>query len=456
MTGNRVQFNQYLENTLRIQDLQVRNAINAQGLESFDDLESLTDQDIKDICDNLKSPGGTIPNPDAGVPGQPATIPNRGVAFGFIFVKRLRQIRYFYYHLNRIQRAFAPNLATLNALGTYWRRHEEEEKDQDDIDEPAPLRKLEDVRQTLENIDEYLITKRGACGAPLAYIVRDQVDLPEDVAGEQDPGIRQPNMVTELIRRTRHDGEYYAQDNKAVWSLIRTVMHPGPGWSWVQPYAKTQNGRMAYLAIKKHYLGESFQARIKATADKIVDTAYYDGKEQHTFEEYCELLQGAFTDLEENGEKMPESRKVRKLLTGIIDPDLETAKNTVLATANLKADFNAAMNFIAEFADTKESMRQKTTKKEKVPREVSALKSKNEHTHFTGHYTYEEWQALPDKEKYAIYEARAMKRKNDHDDNVDGTGTAGADVPKEDSEQDSNRGAHKKAKKANTTADAQE
>jgi hypothetical protein len=79
----------------------------------------------------------------------------------------------------------------------------------------------------------------------------------KNIDGQNDPGYGHPSLMEEAIRHTtRHTGQYYTQDNKTVRAIIRTVMHGGPGWSWVQPYARTQDGRSAYEAIKAHYLGK--------------------------------------------------------------------------------------------------------------------------------------------------------------------------------------------------------
>jgi hypothetical protein len=67
-------------------------------------------------------------------------------------------------------------------------------------------------------------------------------------------------------------------------------------------------------------------------------------------------LNNAFTNLEESGETVDMERKVRILLSGIIDPTLVAAKNQVLATATLRTTFESAVNYIAQFADRKSSI----------------------------------------------------------------------------------------------------
>jgi hypothetical protein len=240
--------------------------------------------------------------------------------------------------------------ATLARLTVCYQLKDAED-DLDELDLPSKLTRTDKVRDVLEDIDNYLIRKLGASGLPLAYVVRDSVALPAD-----DEGYGMPTVTEEMINRGPHTGMYYELDTKEVWQMIRHVTHGGPGWSWVQGYQRTTDGRQAYLAIKTHYLGESYSTRVRAAADNTIESAYYDGKSRSfTFERYCEVLKAAFTDIETTGEEVSETRKVRILLQGIQDQRLLHAKTQVLATPALKATFESALNFIAQFLDDKKS-----------------------------------------------------------------------------------------------------
>ena len=45
-----------------------------QGMDTLDELKVLTDDEIESLCKVVRLPGGTVPNPNAGDPGQPATL----------------------------------------------------------------------------------------------------------------------------------------------------------------------------------------------------------------------------------------------------------------------------------------------------------------------------------------------------------------------------------------------
>jgi hypothetical protein len=202
----------------------------------------------------------------------------------------------------------------------------------------------------LEDIGNYLQRKVVGSGIPLAYVVRKSVMLPAI-----DPGYKPPNTAEEMISRVPHTGIHYKEDNNEVWQMIQHVTHGGPGWIWVQVFRRTSDGRQAYLAIKTHYLGESYSTRIRASVDNATENAYFYGKScSFTFKRYCEVLKAAFTDLDIKGEEGSEFRKEIVLIHGIQDQILLYAKSQVLITPVLKATSESALNFIAQFLDEKE------------------------------------------------------------------------------------------------------
>ena len=52
--------------------------VNNQGIDEIEELRILTDEEVENLCKNVRRPGGTIPNPQAGQ-GQPNHIPNPGI-----------------------------------------------------------------------------------------------------------------------------------------------------------------------------------------------------------------------------------------------------------------------------------------------------------------------------------------------------------------------------------------
>jgi hypothetical protein len=155
---------------------------------------------------------------------------------------------------------------------------------------------------------------------------------------------------------------------------MRHVTHGGPAYGWIKSYEKTKDGRSAYLAFKRHYLGESYGKRLRASADHVLSVTYFDGKSRaFTYERYIETLKSAFSDLEATGETVDEGRKVRILLQGLVDTRLQVAKSQVLASSHLSATYDSAVNFISQFLDERRSY--SGTERGPQQRNVSAVGS---------------------------------------------------------------------------------
>jgi len=137
---------------------------------------------------------------------------NRGIPVSFTAEKNLRKACFFRNCMHRIQRPFVAGAATLAMVQDVWDNRFDLENPDKDVErevirDPAPMAKADDIKKTLEDIDNVLNKRRGLGASPPAwYITRDTLTLPEHTPGEIDPGFGQPSGEAELVRRTRHDG----------------------------------------------------------------------------------------------------------------------------------------------------------------------------------------------------------------------------------------------------------
>jgi hypothetical protein len=92
--------------------------------------------------------------------------------------------------------------ATLARLTICYRFKDAEDEDED-LDLPGKLTRIDRVGEVLEDIDNYLLRKLGSSGLPLAYVVRQSIALPAD-----DLGYGQPTTTEEMITRGPHTGVY--------------------------------------------------------------------------------------------------------------------------------------------------------------------------------------------------------------------------------------------------------
>ena len=327
------QFDAYLATLAFMPDH--RGALTFQGVNSLTVLKDMTDTEIHDMCTIIRRQVVPDPNNPANF-GPP-------VAISISHERTLKLVAYYLRHLERTQRPFDANTATIARIRE-MQDLIDQEKEAKDKKVPA-LDKLESVakiRATIENIDNHLSKLRGTSGVPLSYITRDNV-IPLQ-------GIPYANDIDEMIARAPHAGRHYRKDNEEVWHVIRKVLYDSDGWSWVSTYESAKDGRSAYLAVKEHYLGTTNQSLIKTTADMNIENTFYDGdKRGFTFERYCQIHKQSHKDLADYGEIMSEDRKVRKFLQGITASKLETPKATVIATDHLIGSFDNTVNFFTRF-----------------------------------------------------------------------------------------------------------
>jgi hypothetical protein len=378
MDPEQVQFDAYMANVLGIAQADIRNALRAQGLSTVNDFVSLSESDIEDVCKIIRRPGGTIPNPAFGGGqagrGQPPVLPNPGLQIGHLHEKRLKMLRYFVFHLQRVQRNFDPAIATMNTLQEIYLLKEVDDEDRKP-DLPEKLTKTDKVREVIENIESVLLAMKGINGVPLLYVVRDLVPLPTGIGEDIDLGFGLPSHTQEMIRRAPHTGVYFREAQKVVWNIIRHVTHGGPGWNWVQSFARAQDGRNAFLSMKRYYLGESYTRRIQLSAENTLSTAFYNGQVRtFKFGDYVDKLKGAFSDIESTGEVIDPQRKIRILMQGISDARLKTGKATVIANPNIYTDFETVVNFLVTLLSEEESMAVATRSHQRT---VSAMKVTN-------------------------------------------------------------------------------
>jgi hypothetical protein len=102
------------------------------------------------------------------------------------------------------------------------------------------------------------------------------------------------------------------------------------------------------LALLAHYEGDAQRDRVKDAAYAAIAAARCFGeRKRFSFDTYVTIHQEAFEDLAQYGHDIPSDKHVRDLLNGIKDPKAEAAKQAVLANANLRTDFDAALTHLA-------------------------------------------------------------------------------------------------------------
>ena len=106
-----------------------------QQMETLEELEVLTDSEVENLCKVCHRPGGTIPNPNVGVAGQPNTIPNPGLEVSLCAENNLKLTCFYLRYKKRTSRIVTAAEIDLPVIHQF---HEfrDWEKDHEDVDPP--------------------------------------------------------------------------------------------------------------------------------------------------------------------------------------------------------------------------------------------------------------------------------------------------------------------------------
>jgi hypothetical protein len=325
-----------------------RNRIQQEGFESFDDLKSMKEKDVRDFAESY----------------------GRRTAADGRFLFGVRRIRYLIGMVHWVQDFVriggtasldefdGDGVAFCTALETAFNRADVRkiEKDQSDtVSKAADPGKFKDEKKWPEwepAFVNYLSTIPGVNGIPLSYVVRE-AEFPIEGA---DYG----SFNERAIACAPLSGDVFQADARKVHQLIKSFLQTESAEQWIKPFARRQSGREDMDALRKHYSGEGNTSRRIATAERIRDTLHYKNERALSFSAFLDKLQKMFNIFEEENEEISEQAKVRMLLKKVEHPQLQDAVGALRVRASMEGlTFTACANHlsaqVSELPDTQSS-----------------------------------------------------------------------------------------------------
>ena len=266
---------------------EARNYItNNQGLDEIEEFRILTDEEVENLCKNIRRPGGTIPNPNPAVQGN---IPNPGIPVSLKAETNLKLMCYYIRHCDRISRTvYIPGI---NANSIRALRHlRDEEKQHKDPEELPTIGK--DWTKNMESISEWIRQFMGVSGVSLSYVIRENTGVPPE---EEDNQADYDSYMDEMIARSPilstvnigSHNRYFTTDNAKVWDLLSMLLRESEGWTYIKGCQRSHDGRKAFWLLNDHYLGPNTIDNQAAAAEKALITLTYKGESRRwNFERY--------------------------------------------------------------------------------------------------------------------------------------------------------------------------
>jgi len=208
---------------------------------------------------------------------------------------------------------------------------------------------LEEMEYDLENM---LGTNSGV---PLDYIIRDPGDVPPPDLGfgmVMNPlglpafSMDQFNLHEDIRLRARHDGYFYVQDNTSVYNYLHSKCHGTDAYASIKGFARTKNGRTAWINLKTSFLGIDAKDNLHRIAENKLRTISFNGKNRNfPWLTFISKLETNFSDIRIQ-DTYSEMKKVDVLLHALQITNMDWAKGQVMSNAALRNDFRAAAQFI--------------------------------------------------------------------------------------------------------------
>jgi hypothetical protein len=333
-----------------------------EGIEAVLDLSDFDKDTLTQVADNLRRPGGRIPNPDPNAPAG-STIAQPPFVFGTKAQKRLLAACDIVHYYEMISRELSStNMRwdpVLKNFGQQWKALKDR-KDGEALEVPKISKTLSIIKWT-EAFTDFLHRKIGVRMVPLAYVVRETV--PPGVAPALATGLPHSNehgsVEGEMIARASHTHPLFRDDNSAVYYLLEEATRGTSYAPTIKPYQRSKQGRKAWRSLVNQYAGDDkWEAELKSQ-DDLLHNRVWKGQSNFSLEKFIAQHRNAYVSMRQSAEhvtfQLPNERtRVTYLLDAVqcSDPGLQAAMAQVRTDSGAGGkmnDFEATASYLLPY-----------------------------------------------------------------------------------------------------------
>jgi hypothetical protein len=335
-----------------------------EGIETVDDLIDFDKDTLQQVADNLRRPGGRIPDPTPGAaPG--ATIPTPPFVFGAKSQKRLLAacdiVRYYETTGRPLTTVNIQWSTVIKNFTEQWKALKDHKLG--DLPEVPKVTKALPIIKWTQAFADYLHRVIGVRMIPLAYVIREEVDVPAaapTLANGQPHSTEHGSVEAELVARASHNHALYRDDNASVYYKLEEATRTTPYAASIKPFQRAKDGRGAFQALTNQYAGQDKWEHELKKQDDLLHTREWKGQSNYTLERFIQQHRTAFVSMQSCAQyveyQLPtEHTRVGYLLAGIQcnDAGLQAAMASVkLDTAPItgkRNDFEAAASHLLPY-----------------------------------------------------------------------------------------------------------
>jgi hypothetical protein len=315
---------------------------NHHGINTLEEVVFLNDKDIDSLVKQLWRPGGMIAGPaivGGAVQGYPGPLVANPCKSVYIRADTNLKMAVFYLrHQERISRIVAPASVALTVVRSLRSTKEYEENFKVTAEQPVINEK--DWPRTMEAIREFFGSVLGETGVPLAYVVRENVEIPTGTYLSEG----YIEVAEEMIACAPHGNQAYANDSMEVWSYMANFTQAHYFWTYVKPAQRTKDERRAFFLLWDHFLGPNNVDNLASEAEvKLGSVSYTGERKKWTWEKYVQIhaeqhaVLNGLTDYGYSG--IDNGTKIRKRMADINTDALDTVKAAVLESPALRTNY---------------------------------------------------------------------------------------------------------------------
>jgi hypothetical protein len=227
--------------------------VNDHGINTLEEVVFLNDKDIDSSVKQLRRPGGgVIAGPmivGGAVQGNPGPlVDNPGHSVSIRTETNLKLAAFYLSHQARISIIVAPASVALTVVR--FLHSTKEYKENFKVTAEHPVINKKDWPKTMEAICELFGSFLGETGVPLAYVVRENAEIPPGTG----PSEGYITVAEDMIARAPHGNQAYANDSMEVWSYMANITRAHDCWTYAKPAQCTKYGRRAFSVLWNHFL----------------------------------------------------------------------------------------------------------------------------------------------------------------------------------------------------------
>ena len=304
---------------------------------------------------------------------------SNGVLVSFRAETNFKSLLFFLRHKKRTNRTVVIGDITLANITALAMRQEKEVEDKANFVTPEnPKFDPDDWAQSAENVLDFVSKHPGVTGIPLSYVLRDtlrvkaEADDPafgrvdSEYASMEEEMVSRASILSSTAVATMTDAELedvgpftdiFLMDSAKVYDLLTTLFGDKEYYTYIRNAGKKKNainGRKAWFALFKHFVGPNFLEHIQTTSEATLRSLKYMGEgRKFNYEQFVTAQKREHHRLENlerhGGRKLTESEKLRYFKQGLQHSALENIKIFIANDAACRASYDKSVDAVKEF-----------------------------------------------------------------------------------------------------------